>query len=241
MEGERRECDNQFRDELINLSQLLRDKLKFYHRHVHVTVSTMSVFLALAGLLNHGIFEIRQGNTPTNGFFVEAISKADRFWIYGTEGAFTIVPNFLVTGIIVVAISLAIIVFAIKYLYVPNGARILLTLFVLLTLFGGGIGHLVVSLPACIYATQIHKPLGWFEKNIPKNIRKYLSNLWLFFLITTCFAWLVVMQLGIFGYVPGLNDPDTILSIVFVFLLATTVLLSFSILSAMAKDLQERH
>jgi hypothetical protein len=202
-------------------------------------VSTISVFLALAGLLNHGIFEIRQGNTPTNSFFIEAISKADRFWIYGTEGAFTIVPNFLVTGVLVVVISLAIIIFAIKYLSVPNGARILLALFVLLTIFGGGIGHLVVSLPACMYATQIHKPLGWFEKNIPNKLPNYLSKFWLYLLIVTCIAWLVVMQLGIFGYVPVLSDPDTILSIVFLF--ATTVLLSLSFLSAMAKDLQKRY
>lgn len=48
------------------------------------------------------------------------------------------------------------------------------------------------------------------------------------------------MQLGIFGYVPGVDDPDTILNVVFLFLLTTTLLLSLAFICAMAKDLSER-
>lgn len=214
--------------------------MKSYNRHVHITASTISVLLALAGLLNHGIFEIRQGFTSTNGFFIEAISRADRFWYHGNEAAFTILPNFLLTGIGVVIISLALIIFAVKYLSVPKGARILLGFFVLLTLFGGGVGHLVVSLPTWGFATRIHAPLSWYEKNFSKGVRMTLSKFWLFSLITACLSWLVVMELGVFGYFPGLSEPDVILNVVFIFLLATTALLSLAFLCAMAKDLQAR-
>lgn len=200
----------------------------------------MSVFLALASMFNHGIFEIRQGFTATEGYFIEAIGRADRFWIHGTEGAFTILPNFLVTGIIVVLLGIALILFAVKYLSVPRGATILLGFFVLLTLFGGGIGHLVVFLPTWGFTTRIHAPLHRYEKTIPRGMRMMLSRSWLFFLIATCFSWLVVMELGIFGYFPGLSDPDTILNIVFIILPATTVLLSLTFCCAMARDLEAR-
>ncbi len=213
----------------------------FYNRHVHLTASTMSVLLALASMLNHGIFEIRQGFTATDGFFIEAISKADRFWLHGTEGAFTLVPNFLVTGVIVLLLGLALILFALRYLSGPKGAWILLLFFVLLTLFGGGIGHLVVFLPTWAFATRIHAPLRWYEEKIPAGVRGIGSRLWLASLIAACFSWLVVMELGIFGYFPGLSDPDTILNVVFLFLPATTALLSLAFFCAMAKDLEMRH
>lgn len=209
-----------------------------YNRHVYLTAVTMSILLALAAMLNHGVFEIRQGFTSTNGFFIEAISEADRFWYYGSEAAFTIVHNFLLTGIIVVVISFLLIVFSIKYLAAPKRAGLLLAFFVLLSLFGGGIGHIVVFLPTWGFATCIHSPLRWYEKNIPKNVRMNLSRLWLFFLVTACFSWLVVMYLGVFGYIPGLSDPNITLNIVIVFLLATTVLLSIAFMCAMARDLQ---
>jgi hypothetical protein len=43
-----------------------------------------------SGIINHGLFEILQGNNSTNGFFIEAIGDANRFWVHGTEAAFTI-------------------------------------------------------------------------------------------------------------------------------------------------------
>lgn len=200
----------------------------------------MSVLLALAGLLNHGVFEMRQGFTATNGFFIEAISKEDRFWVHGNEAAFTILPNFLLTGIGVAVISVALIVFAVNYLAGLKGAGVLLAFFVLLTLFGGGIGHLAVSLPTWAFATRIHAPLGWYGKNVPVWGRVILCKLWPFSLIMACASWLVVMHLGVFGYIPGLSDPDRILEVVFVFLLTTTALLALAFVCAMARDVQER-
>ena len=75
--------------------------MNYYNQKTRITASTIGVLLGIAGLLNHGIFEVLQGNTPTNGFFIEAIGKANRFWVHGTEGAFTIIPNFLVASQIV--------------------------------------------------------------------------------------------------------------------------------------------
>lgn len=214
--------------------------MKPYNRHVHMAAATMSVLLALAGILNHGIFEIRQGFNPTNGLFIEAISESDRFWFYGTEAAFTIIPNFLLTGLMVTVVGVGLIIFSLKYLALAWGSRILLAFFVLLTLFGGGIGHLVVSLPTWAFATRIHAPLNLVEKYIPKRIRQSAARLWLLFLLAACCSWITVMQLGIFGYVPGVDDPDTILNVVFLFLLATTLLLSLAFICAMAKDLSGR-
>ena len=102
--------------------------MNYYNQKTRISASIIGVLLGIAGFINHGFFEVLQGNTPTNGLFIEAIGKADRFWIHGTEGAFTIIPNFLVTGICVMLISLAIILWSVKYIQVKHGATVFLTL-----------------------------------------------------------------------------------------------------------------
>ena len=92
--------------------------MSYYNQKTRITTSVIGTLLGLAGIINHGIFEVLQGNTPTQTFFIEAIGKAHRFWIYGTEGAITLIPNFLITGISVIVIGLAIIIWSIKYIHI---------------------------------------------------------------------------------------------------------------------------
>ena len=90
------------------------------NKKTKITASTIGILLGMAGIINHGIFEILQGNTSTNGFFIEAIGEANRFWIHGTEAAFTVIHNFLITGIFVILLGLAIIFWSIKYIHVKK-------------------------------------------------------------------------------------------------------------------------
>ena len=214
--------------------------VNYYNQKTRITASTLGVLLGLGGLLNHGIFEVLQGNTPTNGFFIEAIGKSERFWVHGTEGAFTLIPDFLVTGIIVISISFGIIFWSAKYIQLKYGATVFLILLILLTAFGGGIGHILLFIPTWAYATRINKSLEWWKDILPGRLRKALSGLWLFTLVFTSVSWLIVMELGIFGYFPGQSDPGTILNIVFVFLFSTIILANFTFIFGFAKDIEER-
>ena len=102
--------------------------------------ATLGVIFAISGM-SHGLFEILQGNTPTNGAFIEAISESMRMWPHGNEMAFTLMPTFLIAGIASIAVSLTIIVWSLRYLHTRHGATIYLLLFVLLFLVGGGIAQ----------------------------------------------------------------------------------------------------
>ena len=66
--------------------------------------AALGVCVGVSGL-DHGFFEALQGNTATPGLIVQAIGPAQRMWIHGTEEAFTLVPNFLVTGILAMAVG----------------------------------------------------------------------------------------------------------------------------------------
>ena len=106
------------------------------NQNTRLTASTFGILLGISGIINHGIFEILQGNTSTNGFFIEAIGEAHRFWIHGTEAAFTIIPNFLITGICVILVASTTILWSVKYIQVNHGATVFLLLLILLTLVG---------------------------------------------------------------------------------------------------------
>lgn len=211
-----------------------------FNKRTRITASVVGSLLGLAGIVNHGIFEILQGNTSTNGFYIEAISEAHRFWLHGTEGAFTIIHNFLITGICVILVGAAIIIWSLKYTHLKRWATVFILLMVLLTLVGGGIGHILLYLPTWALATRIHKPLIWWKKYMPVRLRKICSVLWTYSLVATIISWLMLMELGIFGYFPGQTDPDIILNIVYGFLFSSAILASLTFICAFARDIQER-
>ncbi|MGE0590256.1 MAG: hypothetical protein AB7O48_16875 [Cyclobacteriaceae bacterium] len=208
-----------------------------YNVRTRTTASVLAVLLGAAGFVNHGLFEIMQGNTPTPGLFIDAISPEHRFWIHGTEAAFTLIPNFLITGILVTIIGLFVIIWSICFMHTRHGATVFLLLMILSTFFGGGIGHIVVFVPTWAYATRINKPLSWWRKRLSTSVRKKLAELWIPILIMTSMSWLTVMELGIFGLFPMQSDPDTILNITFGFIILTVVLLNLSFVCAFARDI----
>ena len=105
-------------------------------------VTAVGVMLGLAGM-NHGFFEILQGNIPTNGLIIQAIGDADQMWIHGTEEAFTIVPNFLITGILAIVAGMAVMIWSAGFVHKKHGPTVFILLFVSLFLTGGGIGQIV--------------------------------------------------------------------------------------------------
>ena len=221
--------------------QLDGDKnMKYYNLSTRITTSIIGILLAIAGLVNHGIFEILQGNSSINGFYIEAIGESHRFWTYGTEGAFTLIPNFLITGIFVSIVSLAIIIWSMKFIQKKYGATVFLLLLIVLTLVGGGIGHIVLTIPTWAYATRINKPLLWWRKVLSSKIRNILLKMWVPFLVVTCLSWLIVMELGIFGFFPYQTNPDTILTICFSFVLFTVFMANLTFICGIAKDVEER-
>jgi hypothetical protein len=124
------------------------------------------------------LFETLQGNSPTNGVIIAAISESMRRWTHGGETAFTLIPNFLITGLAAIVVSLAIIIWSVGYLHTKHGAAVFLLLFILLFLVGGGIGQVIFFTVGWAFATRINKPLTWWRKILPEGVRGSLAKVW---------------------------------------------------------------
>ena len=117
---------------------------------------------------------------------------------------------------------------------------VFLLLFILLTLVGGGIGYILVFIPTWAFATRINKSLNWWNKMLPVRLRKILGAPWIYSLVTTALSWLILMEMGIFGYLSGIKDPDMVLNVVFGFLFASAILVCITFICAFARDIEEQ-
>jgi hypothetical protein len=209
------------------------------NRATKTIVSTFGVILGIAGM-NHGFFESLQGNTSTPGLIIQAIGPAQRMWLHGTEEAFSIIPNFLVTGILAMAVALLIMIWSVRYIQTKNGPTVFILLFVLLFLVGGGIGQIVFFLPVWAFSTRINKPLTWWQKVLPENVRRVLAKLWPFTLTVASGLFLLALEIAIFGFLPGVSDAEQKLYFCWSFLGFGWVILLFTFVAGIANDIQKR-
>jgi hypothetical protein len=190
------------------------------NRTTRIIVSTFGIILGLTGI-DHGFFEILQGNQPTTGLIIQAIGPAQKMWKYGGEEAFTIVPNFLITGILAIMVSIAIILWSVRCIHTKHGAFIFGLLLILLFLVGGGIAApIVFGPPVWVAATRINKPLAWWRNVLPQRLRSILARMWPYTLSISVICVMIGLYIAITGHVPGVDtsDPERILSICWSFI-----------------------
>ncbi len=200
--------------------------------------AALGICVGLSGL-DHGFFEVLQGNTPTRGLIVQAIGPAQRMWAYGTEEAFALVPNFLLTGILAMLVGMVTIAWSIRYIDRPNGSRVLLLLGGLLFLVGGGIGMLVFLLFGWLVARRIHRPLAWVPSLRPARLCAVLSRTWPGLVVVGMALYAFALEIAVVGVVPGVSDPDAALAICWLALLGTLVSMGLALVGSSVAALTE--
>ncbi len=190
--------------------------------------------------MNHGFFEIFQGNVPTGGFFISAIGLAQKMWPHGNELAFTLIPNFLMTGIAAMIVGLAIIIWSLGFVHKKNGPVVFILLFILLLMVGGGVAQILFFPWIWLVSTRIIKPLVWWRKILPVKIQEQLGKLWPWSLITSSAMLVFVLEIGTTGFIPAMNDPEVVLSIMLSCLGMEVVLLPLTFMAGFAHDIALR-
>ena len=209
------------------------------NKATRITVATLGTIFGISGM-NHGFFEILQGNIPTGGLFISAIGEAQKMWPHGNELAFTIIPNFLMTGIAAMIVGLAIIMWSLAFVHKKNGPVVFILLFILLLLVGGGVAQILFFPWIWLVSTRINKPLAWWRKILPVKIQMPLGKLWSWALIISLALLVVVFEIGVTGFVPAVNDPDLVLSIMLACLGMEVVAIPLTFVSGFADDIVMR-
>lgn len=222
---------------MIN-ENIINTKQDNINRAIQTIAATLGAIFGLGGV-GHGFFEMLQGNTATHGYVIDAIGETNRMWLHGNEPAFSIIPNFLITGIAAMLVGCAVIIWSVGFMHKKHASLIFLSLFILLFLVGGGIGQVIFFTIGWAFSTRIRKPLNWWRKVLSAGMRRFLSKLWRPFLIASSLLILYTLQIAIFGFVPSVSDPDSI-SIVMVSTLGVgLIFLILAFISGCAYDIDK--
>jgi len=116
-----------------------------------VAASALGIFAGLGGA-SHGPGEILQGNMAPDGLVIEAWPELTAL---AGEPAMTIIPSFLVTGILTIIFGLIVAVWAAKFVQRKNGGLVLILLSIIMLLVGGGLFPPVFGVAAGIIGTRI--------------------------------------------------------------------------------------
>ncbi len=186
----------------------------------------LGVVAGIAGF-EHGYFEFLQGNTPTPGFAFSSWGPPcvpNEIW-HACEPAMSIMPNFLITGILAMSLSLALSIWAGWFVQRRHGGWVQIALSVLLLLFGGGFFPPIIAFVGGLAGTQINRPLS----GQPSRLTRFAAKLWLWSLVI-----FVGWTLGQFPF--GYFFNDFLKSIMYISLLVILSSLPLAVYTAYAYD-----
>jgi hypothetical protein len=158
-------------------------------------------------------------------------------WPHGDEPAFTLIPNFLLTGIAAMIVGLAIILWSHGFVHKKHGPTVLILLFMLLLLVGGGVAQILFFPFLWLVSTRIHQPLAWWRKVLPGKVQASLAVLWPWSLILGAALLGFALVIATTGFVPGVNDPETALSVMLFCLGMEVVVLPLTFIAGFAYDI----
>jgi hypothetical protein len=144
-----------------------------------LTATVLGLTAGLAGI-EHGIFEILQGNAKPEGLMIASIGPPcvpELSW-NACEPAMTIIPNFLVTGILAVLFGVAVLIWSAFFVQKKHGGLVLILLCIPLLLFGGGLFPPLIGIVAGALGTRMDKPLNPQGSRLSGGLLRFLAVLW---------------------------------------------------------------
>ncbi|MHA2105396.1 MAG: hypothetical protein ACW981_18360 [Candidatus Hodarchaeales archaeon] len=204
-----------------------------------IVATTLGTLVGLAGI-EHGFFEVLQGNTVPNDTLIDAIGPNQKFWEGAKETAFTIIPNFFITGILAIILGIIVTIWSLRYIDKKYGASGYFILNFLLFLVGGGWGPpITFGILASVVATRINKPHTWWKSNLSNNLRKNLVKLWPWLLISYVIIFVISVALQIFGWpLVGIFGDAMTESIIWILAIIQLVLMVIAVITGIAYDIE---
>lgn len=202
--------------------------------------SAAGIVAGIAGT-EHGFFEMLQGNNTINAHIIDAIGPAQRFWLFGTEPAFTLIPNFLITGIIAAIAGIMLIIWSAAFIGKKYSALTISGLSVVMFLTGGGFAPPVFALAAIISVLLMKMKHRFLRKYCPEKIINFLSKPWKIILILFITLSSIEIVNAVFGFpLIWFIDQDNVTGALTVFGYITFFAVGpLAIITSLANDIKE--
>jgi hypothetical protein len=196
-------------------------------RATRAVATSFGIIAGIAGL-EHGYFEILQGNTRPASLMFASMGPPcapEKIW-NACEPAISILPNYLLAGMLTVVLGLVILIWSAAFIQRKHGGLVLMLLSAALLLVGGGVFPPLIGLIGGAAGTRINKPL---PENSAGRLLRFAAKLW---------PWpLVIFLVWMLGQFPvGYLFNDFLKSIMGFGLLLILAMLPLSVYTAYAHD-----
>ena len=196
-----------------------------------IVAAWLGIASAAAGL-EHGYFEILQGNVPPASLMFASMGPPcvpEKIW-NACEPAMSLIPSFLISGILAVVVSLLVLIWSVWFVQREQGGLVLILLCVILLLCGGGFFPPLFGVIGGAAGTQINKPLGGRPAG---GVLRFAAKLW---------PWPLVIFVGwAFGQFPvGYFFNDLLKSNMLISLPLIVAMLPLSVYTGYAHDIGGR-
>lgn len=146
-----------------------------------IVAAALGLFAGFGGL-EHGYFEILQGNARPPGIMIASMGAPcvpEEIW-HLCEPAMTILPSFLATGILSMLLGLITMVWAVAFVQRKHGGTVLALLCLGLLLFGGGIFPPVIGIVGGLMGRKINSP-----------VKKQAGPVWI--MLAKLWPWVLIL------------------------------------------------
>lgn len=171
-------------------------------RASRITAAVLGVFAGGASI-EHGIYEILQGNLRPAGLMINSMGppcQPESVW-HACEPAMTIIPSFLISGIVAATIGAFILVWSIAFIQKKHAGLIVILASILMLLFGGGIFPPLIGIIGGAVGTRVSKlsaRSGRWSPSVAKastdrsagTVLRFVAGLWPWVLIVLS-VWLL--------------------------------------------------
>lgn len=151
---------------------------------------TLGILAGIMGI-EHGIGEALEGYRPTDSVFILSWPDSAFFEIMSGEPAMTIIPNYLVTGLLAIFFSSVFLVVFVKPSLDRKTTIVLFALLILMLLTGGGFGPPILGIVAVLIALKRNSPLKTWSK-WPSRFHSVLGMLWPWSFGLCLLGWLML-------------------------------------------------
>jgi hypothetical protein len=198
-----------------------------------IVASVLGVYAGLLGA-THGVLEILQGSIAPRGVLIQAIGppcEMSEVW-HGCWPAVTLVPNYLVTGVLATVVSLAVLVWAALFVERKHGGLVLIVLSIMMLPVGGGFIPAVLGAVAGLVGTRVNAPLTWWQSRLSGRALRSLARQWPWPFVAY-FVWIPAQ------WVLGHFFNEFMLERGFLFMLLEFGLLLLSVVTGFAHDIEK--
>jgi hypothetical protein len=199
-------------------------------RASRITATVLGLFAGGASV-EHGIYEILQGNLRPEGLMISSMGppcQPEAVW-HNCEPAVTILPNFLITGILAVVIGAFFILWSLVFVQRRGGGLIMILTAVPMLLFGGGIFPPLIGIVGGIVGTRLKGRSARSRVRRPGAFARILSRMW---------PWtLIILAVWLLGqWLVGYFFNDFLMGTGFFIPILIIALLALSVLAGIAHD-----